>query len=476
MTQAVQLVPVDAKTADWPRKVATVLNRLQNTTAAAGGTAAWGGITGTLSAQTDLQTALNAKQATLVSGTNIKTVNSTTLLGSGNLAVGTVTSVAATVPTGFSIAGSPITSSGTLAITFAAGYSLPTDASQANWNTAFSWGNHATAGYLTTAAAAAAYQPLDTQLTSLAGLSYTGNSLKVVRVNAGETAFELATLSGGSLSDADYGDITVSGGGTVMTIDAGTVTLAKMANMATDSILGRATAGTGAPEVLTALPFAYTGDVTRPADSNAQTIANDAVTYAKMQNVSAASKLLGRGSAGGSGDVEEIGLGVGLAMSSTTLSAGAWVLAGTGQTATGVYDFAVDGAKANIDFAGLGDYNELLVIARDLTDGTTGQRSLRVSVDGGSTFYSASGDYISVSKAGAASNTISFALHDTNSTAARTLVAQVRNMKGAVKYCLSNHTPGDILFVASTSDINAIRITNSGGGNITGGTVRVFAR
>jgi len=37
----------------------------------------------------------STKQATLVSGTNIKTVNSNSLLGSGNLSVGTVTSVAA---------------------------------------------------------------------------------------------------------------------------------------------------------------------------------------------------------------------------------------------------------------------------------------------------------------------------------------------------------------------------------------------
>lgn len=49
------------------------------------GAAAWGGITGTLSSQTDLQTALNAKQNTLVSGTNIKTVNGNSLVGSGNL-------------------------------------------------------------------------------------------------------------------------------------------------------------------------------------------------------------------------------------------------------------------------------------------------------------------------------------------------------------------------------------------------------
>lgn len=41
-------------------------------------------------------------------------------------------------------------------------------------------------------------QNADAQLTSIAGLAYTGNALKVVRVNAGETDFELATVSGGS--------------------------------------------------------------------------------------------------------------------------------------------------------------------------------------------------------------------------------------------------------------------------------------
>jgi hypothetical protein len=39
---------------------------------------------------------------------------------------------------------------------------------------------------------------------------------------------------------------------------------------------------------------------------------------------------------------------------------GAWTPAGTGQTATGVYNFAVDGAKANIDFVGLGSYTSYL--------------------------------------------------------------------------------------------------------------------
>jgi predicted heme/steroid binding protein len=52
--------------------------------------------------------------------------------------VGTVTSVDMSVPTGFGIAGNPITGAGTLALTFASGYSLPTNASQANWDTAYS--------------------------------------------------------------------------------------------------------------------------------------------------------------------------------------------------------------------------------------------------------------------------------------------------------------------------------------------------
>jgi len=45
-------------------------------------------------------------------------------------------------------------------------------------------------------------QAYDAQLDSLAALSYSSNALKVVRVNAGETAFELATPSSG-ISDGD---------------------------------------------------------------------------------------------------------------------------------------------------------------------------------------------------------------------------------------------------------------------------------
>jgi hypothetical protein len=62
---------------------------------------------------------------------------------------GSVTSVAMTVPTGLSISGSPVTTSGTLAVSLQSGYSIPTTSSQSNWNTAYGWGDHSAAGYAT---------------------------------------------------------------------------------------------------------------------------------------------------------------------------------------------------------------------------------------------------------------------------------------------------------------------------------------
>ena len=68
---------------------------------------------------------------------------------SGGGGSGTVTSVAMTVPTGLSVSGSPVTSSGTLAVTYTAGYAIPTTAKQTQWDTAYGWGDHSVAGYLT---------------------------------------------------------------------------------------------------------------------------------------------------------------------------------------------------------------------------------------------------------------------------------------------------------------------------------------
>lgn len=59
-----------------------------------------------------------------------------TAIGAGT-GGGSVTSVDMSVPTGFTVSGNPITTSGTLAVTFSSGYSLPTTASQTNWDSAY---------------------------------------------------------------------------------------------------------------------------------------------------------------------------------------------------------------------------------------------------------------------------------------------------------------------------------------------------
>jgi hypothetical protein len=62
------------------------------------------------------------------------------------------------------------------------------------------------------------------------------------------------------------------------------------------------------------------GDITVSSNGSVWTVDGGAITYAKIQDVSAASKLLGRGDSG-SGDVQEITLGTGLSMTGTTLAA-----------------------------------------------------------------------------------------------------------------------------------------------------------
>jgi hypothetical protein len=83
----------DAQGKQWTYEVAkNRWNPYASSAAPAGGASAYGDLTDATSVDlptvnTPLASALSAKQATLVSGTNIKTVNGTSLLGSGNITI-----------------------------------------------------------------------------------------------------------------------------------------------------------------------------------------------------------------------------------------------------------------------------------------------------------------------------------------------------------------------------------------------------
>lgn len=76
----------------------------------------------------------------LTAGTGISvtgTYPSFTITNSSPSSGGTVTSVGLSAPTGMKVTNSPITSSGTIALSMDTGYALPTSASQTNWDTAY---------------------------------------------------------------------------------------------------------------------------------------------------------------------------------------------------------------------------------------------------------------------------------------------------------------------------------------------------
>lgn len=129
--------------------------------------------------------------------------------------VGTVTSVGLSVPTGFSIGSSPVTTSGTLALTFASGYSLPTNASQTNWDTAY---NNRITSLTTTGTSGAAtlvshvlnipqYQAQGNYITSLTGEATASGpgAAAVTLTNSAVTGKVLTglTVAGSSISSTD---------------------------------------------------------------------------------------------------------------------------------------------------------------------------------------------------------------------------------------------------------------------------------
>ena len=167
-------------------------------------------------------------------GTNLSFDASTnTLNATGGGGAGTVTSVSMTVPTGLSISGSPITTSGTLALSLTSGYVIPTTTEETNWNTAYT--NRITSAVLP--------------------LSIASNAISISQAT---------TSTNGYLSSTDWNTFNSKGSGTVTSVglsmpSAFTVTSSPITTSGTIAITGAGTTaqyidGTGALQTFPTIP------------------------------------------------------------------------------------------------------------------------------------------------------------------------------------------------------------------------------
>ncbi|TRC92182.1 hypothetical protein FJV76_32295 [Mesorhizobium sp. WSM4303] len=165
-----------------------------------------------------------------------------------------------------------------------------------------------------------------------------------------------------------------------------------------------------------------------------------------------------------------------------TNSGGAVTVTVASGPGTGSAGFALAGSwtyasdVAQVDFTGLGSYQEFVLIGTALTTSVSGFRAIRFSIDGGSTYYSTSGDYADITSAGVTTNNTAIGTHSTSATAARDIALRIfPNVSGAIKVA-QNQQGLYSKFAASTSVVNAIRVFNTAGGNLTGGALYLYAR
>ena len=130
---------------------------------------------------------------------------------------------------------------------------------------------------------------------------------------------------------------------------------------------------------------------------------------------------------------------------------------------------------ATVDFTDIA-YDELRIVARAVTKQTTGTLNLRVSVNNGSSFKTASGEYVAIDALGIETPLTGIPLHDTNATAARSGSIILSGLRSSQKKFARAENRGIATTVETTSIVNSVRVYPSGGGNNTGGTITVYGR
>lgn len=176
---------------------------------------------------------------------------------------GSVTSVALTTPTGLTVAGSPITTSGTLAISLQSGYSIPTTASQTNWDSAYTqrlqWDGGATNLVAATGRTSLGATTVGSNLFTLTNPSAVtfprfnaDNTVSALTAADFRTAISAApTTSGTSIlygnGSGGFSNVTVGSG---LTFSTGTLSSAITATTSTSTKLGLNTGSTNAGAIL----------------------------------------------------------------------------------------------------------------------------------------------------------------------------------------------------------------------------------
>jgi len=233
-----------------------------------------------------------------------------------------VTSVAMTTPTGLSVSGSPITSSGTLALSLTSGYAIPLSSSQTNWDAAYT--NRITSASsplsITSNALSLGTVPVSsggTGATTLTGIiKGTGTSALTAAVAGTDFVAPNSVITGATKTKITYdAKGLVTAGADATTADIAPSTNRNYVTDIKAGVLSNTTGTNTGDQTIT-----LTGDVTGIGTGTfTSTIANSAVTYAKMQNVTAG-KLLGstNTSAAAPGEVT---IGTGLSLTNGTLAA-----------------------------------------------------------------------------------------------------------------------------------------------------------
>ena len=255
--------------------------------------------------------------------------------------LGTVTSVGMTVPVGLTVSGSPITSSGTLAVALQSGYSIPTTSSQANWDSAYAdrlkWDGGSTGLVAATGRASLGGTTVGSNLFTLTNPS----AVTYLRLNADNTvsALDAATFR----TAIGAGTVTLvsgSGGTTGLTLNGGPIT--GSGTLTLGGTLAVANGGTGA----TTAGAALTNLGATTVGTNLFTLANPgAVTFPRfnadntVSSLDAATFRSAIGAGTGNGTVTSVTFSAGTTGLSVTgspiTSSGTITLAGTLITSNG---------------------------------------------------------------------------------------------------------------------------------------------